>query len=168
MFPSHDQKAKVKIILDFEAVQGVSKYKVQYRKDNGNFTTTTINRTDFEIFDASQGLYEFRVFSINAGGEASSDPTTLSFNAVGKTARPEDPTGLTSEPISDRFIKLRFNPSTSVDVTHGGNVVVRHTSDTSVSATFQDSVEIIPRFPVTIHCAALSDRLPVSSRNLIL
>ena len=146
-FYVEDQKAKVKIILDFEAVQGVSEYRVQYRKDNGNFTTTTINRTDFEIFDASQGLYEFRVFSLNAAREASSDPNTLSFNAVGKTAKPEDPSGLTSEPISDRFIKLRFNPSSSVDVTHGGNVVVRHTADTSTSATFQNSVEIIPRLP---------------------
>ena len=146
-FYVEDQKAKVKIILDFEAVQGVNQYNVQYRKDNGNFTTATINRTDFEIFDASQGLYEFRVFSLNAAGEASSDPTTLSFNAVGKTAKPEDPSGLTSEPISDRFIKLRFNPSTSVDVTHGGNVVVRHTTDTSASATFQNSIEIIPRLP---------------------
>ena len=146
-FYVEDQKAKVKIIVDFEAVQGVNRYKIEYRKDNGNFTTATITRTDFEIFDASQGLYEFRVFSLNASGEASSDPTTLSFNAVGKTAKPEDPTGLTSEPISDRFIKLRFNPSNSVDVTHGGNVVVRHTADTSSSATFQNSVEIIPRLP---------------------
>jgi len=146
-FYVEDQKAKVKIILDFEAVQGVNQYNVQYRKDNGNFTTVTINRTDFEIFDASQGLYEFRVFSLNALGEASAEPTTLSFNAIGKTAKPEDPSGLTSEPISDRFIKLRFNPSTSIDVTHGGNVVVRHTTDTSASATFQNSVEIIPRLP---------------------
>ena len=146
-FYVEDEKAKVKIILDFEAVSGVNQYNIQYRKDNGNFTTATISRTDFEIFDASQGLYEFRVFSLNAAGEASAEPTTLSFNAVGKTAKPEDPSGLTSEPISDRFIKLRFNPSTSVDVTHGGNVVVRHTADTSTSATFQDSVEIIPRLP---------------------
>ena len=146
-FYVEDQKAKVKIILDFEAVSGVNQYKIQYRKDNGNFTTATITRTDFEIFDASQGLYEFRVFSLNAAGEASAEPTTLSFNAVGKTAKPEDPTALTSEPISDRFIKLRFNPSSSVDVTHGGNVVVRHTADTSSSATFQNSVEIIPRLP---------------------
>jgi len=146
-FYVEDEKAKVKIILDFEAVSGVNQYKIQYRKDNGNFTTATIARTDFEIFDASQGLYEFRVFSLNATFEASAEPTTLSFNAVGKTAKPEDPSGLTSEPISDRFIKLRFNPSISVDVTHGGNVVVRHTADTSSSATFQNSVEIIPRLP---------------------
>ena len=37
-----NQKAKVKIILDYQAVPGVSQYRVQYRKDNGNFVSTTI------------------------------------------------------------------------------------------------------------------------------
>ena len=149
-FYVEDEKAKVKIILDFSGVQGVSEYKIQYRKDNGNFTTVTVNRTDFEIFDASQGLYEFRVFSLNAAGEASADPATLEFDALGKTALPSDVSGLLVEPVSDQLLRLRFNQSTDVDVLHGGNVVVRHSNLTNGSGTFTNSVDIIPNLPGSV------------------
>ncbi len=149
-FYVEDEKAKVKIILDFEGVQGVSQYKVQYRKDNGNFTTVTINRTDFEIFDASQGRYEFRVFSLNAALEASADPATLVFDAIGKTAVPGDVQNLFIEPISDQFVRLRFDKSTDVDVIHGGNVVVRSSNLTS-GATFTNAVDVIPALPGSIN-----------------
>ena len=149
-FYVEEEKAKVKIILDFSSVQGVSQYKVQYRKDNGNFTTATINRTDFEIFDASQGQYEFRVFSLNAAGEASADPATLTFDALGKTALPSDVSGLLVEPVSDQLLRLRFNQSTDVDVLHGGNVVVRHSNLTDGTGTFTNSVDIIPRLPGSV------------------
>jgi len=149
-FYVEDEKAKVKIILDFEGVQGVSQYRVQYRKDNGNFTTTTINRTDFEIFDASQGRYEFRVFSINAALEASADPATLTFDAIGKTAVPGDVQNLFIEPISDQFVRLRFDKSVDVDVIHGGNVVVRSSNLTS-GATFTNAVDVIPALPGSIN-----------------
>ena len=149
-FYVEDEKAKVKIILDFEGVQGVSQYRVQYRKDNGNFTTTTINRTDFEIFDASQGRYEFRVFSINAALQASADPATLTFDAIGKTAVPGDVQNLFIEPISDQFVRLRFDKSVDVDVIHGGNVVVRSSNLTS-GATFTNAVDVIPALPGSIN-----------------
>ena len=149
-FYVEEEKAKVKIILDFSSVQGVSQYNVQYRKDNGNFTTVTINRTDFEIFDASQGQYEFRVFSLNAAGEASADPATLTFDALGKTALPSDVSGLLVEPVSDQLLRLRFNQSTDVDVLHGGNVVIRHSNLTDGSGTFTNSVDIIPRLPGSV------------------
>ena len=149
-FYVEEEKAKVKIILDFSSVQGVSLYKVQYRKDNGNFTTATINRTDFEIFDASQGQYEFRVFSLNAAFEASADPATLTFDALGKTALPADVSGLLVEPVSDQLLRLRFNQSTDVDVLHGGNVVVRHSNLTDGTGTFTNSVDIIPRLPGSV------------------
>ena len=149
-FYVEEEKAKVKIILDFSSVQGVSQYNVQYRKDNGNFTTAIINRTDFEIFDASQGQYEFRVFSLNAVGEASADPATLTFDALGKTALPSDVSGLLVEPVSDQLLRLRFNQSTDVDVLHGGNVVVRHSNLTDGTGTFTNSVDIIPRLPGSV------------------
>ena len=149
-FYVEEEKAKVKIILDFSSVQGVSEYKIQYRKDNGNFTTAIINRTDFEIFDASQGQYEFRVFSLNAIGEASADPATFTFDALGKTALPSDVSGLLVEPVSDQLLRLRFNQSTDVDVLHGGNVVVRHSNLTDGSGTFTNSVDIIPRLPGSV------------------
>ena len=57
-----------------------------------------------------------------------------------------DPRGLTLEPVSDQFVRLRFNAATDVDVLHGGTVSVRHTPSVDPAvATFQNSTEIIPK-----------------------
>ena len=147
-FYVENQKAKVKIILDYEAVQGVSQYRVQYRKDNGNFVSTTVTGTDFTIFDASEGTYEFRVFSLNAALEASAEPATLTKDFAGKTAIPADMTGLTAEPINNKLIRLKWSRSTDIDVTHGGLVYIRHdSSGTDGSGTFENAVDLIEAAP---------------------
>ena len=147
-FYVENQKAKVKIILDYEAVQGVSQYRVQYRKDNGNFVSTTVIGTDFTIFDASEGTYEFRVFSLNAALEASAEPSTLTKDFAGKTAIPADMTGLTAEPINNKLIRLKWNRSTDIDVTHGGLVYIRHdSSGTDGTGTFEKAVDLIEAAP---------------------
>ena len=147
-FYVENQKAKVKIILDYEAVQGVSQYRVQYRKDNGNFVSTTVTGTDFTIFDASEGTYEFRVFSLNAALEASAEPATLTKDFAGKTAIPADMTGLTAEPINNKLIRLKWNRSTDIDVTHGGLVYIRHdSSGTDGTGTFEKAVDLIEAAP---------------------
>jgi len=147
-FYVENQKAKVKIILDYQAVPGVSQYRVQYRKDKGNFVTTTVTGTDFTIFDASEGEYEFRVFSLNAALEASAEPSTLIKDFAGKTAIPADMTGLTAEPINSKLIRLRWNRSTDIDVTHGGLVYIRHdSSGTDGTGTFENAVDLIEAAP---------------------
>ena len=147
-FYVENQKAKVKIILDYQAVPGVSQYRVQYRKDNGNFVSTTVTGTDFTIFDASEGTYEFRVFSLNAALEASAEPSTLTKDFAGKTAIPADMTGLTAEPINNKLIRLKWNRSTDIDVTHGGLVYIRHdSSGTDGSGTFENAVDLIEAAP---------------------
>nr|BAR22036.1 phage tail protein [uncultured Mediterranean phage uvMED]BAR22061.1 phage tail protein [uncultured Mediterranean phage uvMED]BAR39049.1 phage tail protein [uncultured Mediterranean phage uvMED] len=147
-FYVENQKAKVKIILDYEAVPGVSQYRVQYRKDNGNFVSTTVTGTDFTIFDASEGTYEFRVFSLNAALETSAEPSTLTKDFAGKTAIPGDMTGLTAEPISGKLIRLKWNRSTDIDVTHGGLVYIRHdSSGTDGTGTFEKAVDLIEAAP---------------------
>ena len=147
-FYVENQKAKVKIILDYEAVPGVSQYRVQYRKDNGNFVSTTVTGTDFTIFDASEGTYEFRVFSLNAALEASAEPATLTKDFAGKTAIPADMTGLTAEPINNKLIRLKWSRSTDIDVTHGGLVYIRHdSSGTDGTGTFEKAVDLIEAAP---------------------
>lgn len=147
-FYVENQKAKVKIILDYEAVPGVSQYRVQYRKDNGNFVSTTITGTDFTIFDASEGTYEFRVFSLNAALETSAEPSTLTKDFAGKTAIPANMTGLTAEPINNKLIRLKWNRSVDIDVTHGGLVYIRHdSSGTDGTGTFEKAVDLIEAAP---------------------
>ena len=141
-----NNRAVSKLFIQWQPVSGVTEYMVQYRFKNENFISQKVTRPDFTIFETQLGSYEVRVFSYNAFGKPSTNPATTSFTTVGKTALPEDPSGLTLEPVSDQFVRLRFNPSTSVDVVHGGTISVRHTPSVDPAvATFQNSTEIIPK-----------------------
>ena len=143
-------RAVSKLIVSWQPVAGVSQYSLKHKFDNGSFQTTIVQSPIFEIFDTELGTYEFEVYSYNAFFEPSVEPTTLSFDAVGKTAVPADVTGLLVEPVSDQLLRLRFNQSTDVDVLHGGNVVVRHSNLTNGTGTFTNSVDIIPRLPGSV------------------
>ena len=141
-----NNQAVSKIVLSWQPIVGVINYQVNYRYNNGNFVSTKVSSPDFEILNSQLGTYEFQIFSYNIQGQLSATSNNLTFNAVGKTALPEDPTGLTVEPVSDLFVRLRFNPATDIDVTHGGSISVRHTPSVDPAvATFSNSTEIIPK-----------------------
>ena len=141
-----NNQAVSKIFISWQPIVGVIEYQVNYRFNNGNFTTTRVSRPDFEIINSQLGTYEIQVFSYNIQGQLSATSNDLTFIAVGKTALPEYPTGLTIEPVSDLFVRLRFNPANDIDVTHGGSISVRHTPSIDPAvATFSNSTEIIPK-----------------------
>tara|TARA_Y100000004_G_scaffold180323_1_gene224824 strand:+ start:2170 stop:5811 length:3642 start_codon:yes stop_codon:yes gene_type:complete len=141
-----NNQAVSKIVLSWQPIVGVINYQVNYRYNNGNFVSTKVSSPDFEILNSQLGVYEFQVFSYNIQGQLSATSNNLTFNAVGKTALPEDPTGLTVEPVSELFVRLRFDPATDIDVTHGGSISVRHTPSIDPAvATFSNSTEIIPK-----------------------
>ena len=141
-----NNQAVSKIIISWQPIVGVVEYQVNYRFNNGNFVSTKVSSPDFEIINSQLGTYEIQVFSYNINAQLSATSNDLTFNAVGKTALPEDPTGLTIEPVSDLFVRLRFTPATDIDVTHGGSISVRHTPSVDPAvATFSNSTEIIPK-----------------------
>jgi len=141
-----NNQAVSKIIISWQPITGVVEYQVNYRFNNGNFVSTKVSSPDFEIINSQLGTYEIQVFSYNINAQLSATSNDLTFNAVGKTALPEDPTGLTVEPVSDLFVRLRFDPATDIDVTHGGSISVRHTPSIDPAvATFSNSTEIIPK-----------------------
>ena len=138
-----NNQAVSKLILSWQPIVGVTQYQVNYRFNNGNFISQTVSAPDFEIFDSDVGTYEFQVFSYNAALQTSATSANLTFVAQGKTALPANVTGLTAEPISEKLVRLRWNLSTDVDVTHGGRVFVRHSPLTDGSATFENSTDLI-------------------------
>jgi len=140
-----NNRAVSKLFIQWQPVSGVTEYMVQYRFQNENFISQRVTRPDFTIFETQLGTYEVRVFSYNALAKPSTNPATTTFTTVGKTALPEDPSGLTIEPISDQFVRLRFNAATDVDVLHGGTISVRHTPNSGATATFTNATEIIPK-----------------------
>ena len=135
--------ARSKLIIDWQPVKGVTQYLVTYRLQNGNFFSQVVFSSDYEILDTVKGTYTIRVFSYNAALKLSSNFTETTFTAQGKTALPEDVSGLTIEPINEQFVRLRFTQATAVDVLHGGRVYVRHTNQTGGAATFQAAQDII-------------------------
>jgi len=142
-------RAVSKIFVSWEPVLGVKEYLVEFqysKPDSKNFDNPEklrIARPTFELFEAREGTYLFKVQSYNALGKLSTDVSTFTFNAVGKTALPDDVQNLQIEPLSDLFVRLRFDKSTDVDVIHGGNVVIRSSNLTS-GATFTNSVDVVP------------------------
>ena len=132
-----------KIIVSWQPIVGVTQYQVNYRFNNGNFVSTTVSSPDFEIFNSDIGTYEFQIFSYNAALQTSATSADLIFNAVGKTALPSDVTGLSAEPINEKLVRLRWNLSTDLDVTHGGLVYVRHSTRVDGGGTFSNSVDLI-------------------------
>jgi len=142
-----NNQAVSKIFLSWQPIVGVIEYQVNYRFENGNYFTEKVSRPDFQIMNSQLGTYEFQVFSYNINGQLSATSNDLTFEAVGKTALPQDVSNVTVEPVNDQFVRLRFDKATDVDVTHGGNIVVRHSNVTDGTGTFTNSVDIIPALP---------------------
>ena len=138
-----NNQAVSKLIVSWQPIVGVTQYQVNYRFNNGNFVSTTVSSPDFEIFNTDIGTYEFQVFSYNAALQTSATSADLTFNAVGKTALPSNVTGLSAEPINEKLVRLRWNLSTDIDVTHGGRVYVRHSPLTDGNGTFSNSTDLI-------------------------
>ncbi len=139
-----------KLIIRWQPVTGVSNYMVNYRFDNNNIVSAITSSPDFEIFNTKVGSYEVSVFSLNAAQEASATPATDTFNTIGKTAVPADVTGVSAEQIpgDSGSIRLSWNKSTDLDVTHGGFVYIRHdSSKTDGTATFENAVDLIEAVP---------------------
>ena len=145
-----NNQAVSKIVITWQPIVGVLEYQVNYRFANGNFVSQKVSKPDFEIMNSQLGTYEIQVFSYNVQGRLSATSNDLTFQAIGKTAVPQDVTGLLVEPVSDQFIRLRFDKATDIDVTHGGNVVVRHSNLTDGTGTFTNSVDIIPALPGSV------------------
>jgi len=138
-----NNRAVSKIFVAWEPVLGVKEYLLEFQYENDNPERLRIARPSFELFESRLGTYKFAVKSVNTLGKLSAGTSLLTFNAQGKTALPEDVQNVQIEPLSDQFIRLRFKKSTSVDVLHGGNVIIRG-SNLTTGASFTDSVDVIP------------------------
>ena len=142
-FYTSNDKAKVKIILSWQAISGIPQYKVRWRAGNDNWESAVVSRPDIEILDTRAATYVFEIYSINSLGRQSSDYASLSFAAVGKTALPGDVQNLTFEAISANSGRLRWNETVDLDVKAGGKVYIRHSNKTDGTGTWSNSVNLI-------------------------
>jgi hypothetical protein len=138
-----NSKAKVKIILSWQAVKGIPQYKIRYRVDDNNWESVIVVKPDVEILDTIAGDYVFEIYSINSLGRQSSDYTEFNFSAVGKTAVPGAVQNLSFERINANSGRLKWDASTEIDVLNGGKVYIRHSSLTDGTGTWSNSVDLI-------------------------
>ena len=142
-----NDNAKVKLIVSWTPKNGITSYRLQWRKDNDNFSSIDLKKADYEILDTTAGNYQFRVFAINALRKPSATPAQLNYIAAGKTALPPDVANLSFESISHNSGRLIWDKSTTADVLHGGKVHVKHNALTDGTATWSNSVDLINAIP---------------------
>jgi hypothetical protein len=135
-------RALAKLIISWQPVVGVNEYRVRWRPQNGNWTSATQARPDYEILDTAAGVYEVQVYSINAGLRQSVEPAKLTVQAYGKTAPPQGVTGVSLIPIDTASAILSWDRSPELDVVLGGKVLIRH-SVLMVGAIWGESQEIV-------------------------
>lgn len=134
--------AKAKIIASWEPIAGVGVYQVQWRRNSNNWTTAAVSRPDYDIFESTPGTYEIRVYSQGANLRWSTQPSAITYQAVGKTAPPSTPTGISLVPSGDSLATLSWDRSTELDVILGGKVLIRHSALLS-GATWENSQQIV-------------------------
>ena len=93
---TYQAEVRSKISLGWLESEGIYKYFVDWRKDNGNWARIDTSNTDIELLDTTPGVYDFKVFAANPAGLASSVYAEISLAALGKTAPPASVTGFTS------------------------------------------------------------------------
>jgi hypothetical protein len=136
-------RALAKIIVSWRPVVGVSQYRIQWRQQDGNWTTETIPRPDYEILDTTAAQYEIRVYALSATLKPSVEPAQLVFDARGKTAPPAAVTGLYANIINPQTVELSWNLHPDLDVRVGGKILIRHTPST-VGADWINATTIVP------------------------
>ena len=131
-----------KLFIDWQSVEGASFYQLIYTKDNENPVVINTQESEVEILPSEAGTYKIQIYTINSLGEKSASPTEASINTAGLTALPENPTNFEIEPINNAQVKLSWTKTTSLDVEFGGSCVIRHSPNSSSSATFANSSDL--------------------------
>lgn len=112
----YQAEVRAKIIVSWPSVQGVSQYKVKWRKNNENWNEIDVNTNDYEILNITPGVFEIQVFSVRASFKVSVTGPYITFTALGKTAPPADVPALYVQSDPDVGITLNWTPVDDLDL----------------------------------------------------
>ena len=132
-----------KIVLSWAPVIGVQQYRLQWRYEDGNYSTFATRGPDYEFFNTSPGRYTFRVIPTNAL-QQEGPAAELTFQALGKTAPPATIPDLFIAPIDEHTAELYWPQSVDLDVRIGGQIRIRHSSLIDGTATWGKANDIVP------------------------
>lgn len=92
------------VTLHWDLVPNAIRYRVSWRRDDGNFTALPETASaEAELVDAIPGTYEFRVQAVNTL-QAASAAATLTREIFGKTAAPSNVTGFVVARTDDELL----------------------------------------------------------------
>jgi len=135
-----DNRATSVINVSWTPVNGVKEYLLEFTVGTGDIKKSPkrikTSEINFDIFNFTQGDYEFSIKSINAFGQQSNEAVQIKRTFLGKTKAPSNVSNLFVETVSDELIKIKFDKSTEIDVLHGGFVAYCYDSNTDGSGSF--------------------------------
>jgi hypothetical protein len=131
-----------KLVISWVPVDGISTYRFRYRLEDNNWTDLTVQRPDYEILDTTPGVYQIEVYSVSPTNLRSSSPATNTVTALGKTAPPASPTGLSLVAIDEASAVISWNRSQELDVILNGKVLIRH-QPVLTGASWENAQEIV-------------------------
>jgi predicted phage tail protein len=121
----------------------VNEFRVKYKLDDDNFTELNTSSPSITLRSLKSGTLTVQIRAINYLGKQSST-ASATFELVGKTAVPGDVQNLSIEPISANSARLRWDQTVDLDVKVNGLVHIKHSNLTDGTATWPNSVDLIP------------------------
>jgi predicted phage tail protein len=118
-------------------------FLVRYRIDSDNFESLDTNNPSITLRALRAGTLDVQVSARNFLGNQSTI-STATFELVGKTAVPGDVQNLSIEAISANSARLRWDQTVDLDVKVNGLVHIKHSNLTDGTATWPNSVDLIP------------------------
>lgn len=135
-------RARSKIIISWVPPTGITQFQINWRETNGNWVSENISRFDYEIIDSEKAIYEIQVYSISSAFKFSALPASVSIQAFGKTALPEDVVITSLVSIDGASAILGWERAIALDVLLGGKVLIRH-NVAITGATWEESQDIV-------------------------
>ena len=121
----------------------VNDFRVKYRIDDDNFRGLNTNNPSITLRALRAGTLSVEVVARNYLRKQSTI-ARATFELVGKTAVPGDVQNLSIEPISANSARLRWDQTVDLDVRVNGLVHIKHSNLTDGTATWPNSVDLIP------------------------
>jgi len=121
----------------------LNEFRVKYRVDDDNFTELTTQNPSITLRALKAGKLQVRIRAVSFIGKVSK-LAKASFELAGKTTPPGNVQNLSIEPISRNSARLRWDETVDLDVKVGGKVQIKHSNKTDGTATWPNSVNLIP------------------------
>ncbi len=121
----------------------VNEFTVKYKIDDDNFTEINTSNPSVTLRALRSGTLTAQIRAKNYLGKQSST-ASATFELVGKTAVPGEVQNLSIEAISANSARLRWDKTVDLDVKLNGLVHIKHSNLTDGTATWPNSVDLIP------------------------